>query len=45
MTTPETQGEVSPELLGKTASSAVRSPPDAKPALPALLGTLRTKIG
>ncbi len=45
MTMPGMQGEVSPESMGKTASSAVGSPPDAKPALPALSGTLRTKIG
>src|ERR1700683_2991625 len=32
MTTPGTQGEVSPESIGKTASSAVRSPAHAKPA-------------
>src|SRR6266851_3155403 len=32
MTTPGTQGELSPESMGKTASSAVGSPPDAKPA-------------
>ena len=32
MTTPGTQREVSPESMGKTASSAVGSPPDAKPA-------------
>jgi hypothetical protein len=37
MTTPETQGEVSPESMGETASSAVEGPPDAKPApLPTL---------
>ena len=34
MTTPETQGEVSPESMGETASSAVGGPPDAKPAPP-----------
>jgi hypothetical protein len=45
MTTPGTEGEVSPESLGKTASSAVGSPPGAKPALPVLRETLRTKIG
>ena len=38
MTTPETQGEVSPESTGKTASSAVGSPPDAKPASPRTTG-------
>ena len=32
MTTPGTQGEVSPESMGKTAFSAVGSPSDAKPA-------------
>jgi len=45
MTTPETQEEVSPESMVKTASSAVRSPADAKPAPPRTLVTLRTKIG
>ena len=30
MTAPGTQGEVSPKLMGKTASSAVGSLPDAK---------------
>ena len=30
MTTPGMQGEVSPESMGKTASSAVEGPPDAK---------------
>jgi hypothetical protein len=34
MTAAGTQGEVSPESMGKTASSAVGSPPDAKPASP-----------
>ncbi len=43
MTAPGTQGEVSPESLGKTASSPIGSPPDAKPPLPPLLGTLHTK--
>jgi hypothetical protein len=38
MTMPETQGEVSPESMGKTASSAVGSPPDAKPAPPRTTG-------
>ena len=38
MTTPGTQGEVSPESMGKTASSAVGSPPDAKPASPCTAG-------
>jgi hypothetical protein len=38
MTTPGTQGEVSPESMGKTASSAVGSPPDAKPASPCTTG-------
>jgi hypothetical protein len=38
MTTPGTQGEVSPESLGKTASSAVGSPPGAKPAPPRTAG-------
>ena len=38
MTTPETQGEVSPESMRKTASSAVRSPADAKPAPPRTTG-------
>jgi hypothetical protein len=32
MTTPGMQGEVSPESMGKTASSAVEGPPDANPA-------------
>lgn len=32
MTTPGTKGEVSPESMGKTASSAAGSLPDAKPA-------------
>jgi hypothetical protein len=31
MMTPGTEGEVSPESMGKTASSAVGGPPDAKP--------------
>jgi len=43
MTTPETQGEESPESTGKTASSAVGGPPDAKLVAPAVLGTLGTK--
>jgi hypothetical protein len=30
MTTPDMQAEVSPKSIGKTASSAVGSPPDAK---------------
>ena len=34
MTAPVTQGEVSSESMGKTASSAVGSRPDAKPASP-----------
>jgi hypothetical protein len=38
MTTPETLGEVSPESMRKTASSAVRSPADAKPAPPRTTG-------
>ncbi len=38
MTTPGTQGEVSPESMGKTASSAIGSPPDAKPASPCTTG-------
>ena len=38
MTTPETLGEVSPESMSKTASSAVRSPADAKPAPPRTTG-------
>jgi hypothetical protein len=38
MTTPGTEGEVSPESLGKTASSAVGSPPGAKPAPPRTAG-------
>jgi hypothetical protein len=38
MTTPETQGEVSPESTGKIASSAVGSPPDAKQASPRTTG-------
>jgi hypothetical protein len=38
MTAPRTQGEVSPESMGKTASSAVGSPPDAKPASPCTPG-------
>ena len=33
MTTPGTQGEVSPESMGKTASSAVGSPPRRKTGL------------
>jgi hypothetical protein len=45
MTTPETQEEVSPESMRKTASSVVRSPQTRNRPLPALLGTLRTKIG
>jgi hypothetical protein len=32
MTTPGTKGEVSPESMGKTSSSAAGSLPDAKPA-------------
>jgi hypothetical protein len=38
MTAPGPQGEVSPESMGKTASSAVGSPPDAKPASPRTTG-------
>ena len=38
MTTLGTQGEVSPESMGKTASSAVGGPPDAKPASPRTTG-------
>ena len=38
MTTPGMQGEVSPESMGKTASSAVEDPPDAKPATSATTG-------
>jgi hypothetical protein len=38
MMTPGTQGEVSPESIGKTASSAVGSPPDAKPVSPCSAG-------
>ena len=38
MTTPGTQGEVSPESLGKTASSPIGSPLDAKPASPPTTG-------
>jgi hypothetical protein len=38
MATPGMQGEVSPESRGKTASSAVGSPPDAKPASPRTTG-------
>ena len=38
MTTPGTQGEVSAESLGKTASSPVGSPPDAKTASPRTTG-------
>ena len=34
MTTLGAQGEVSPESMGKTASSAVGSPPDAKAVFP-----------
>ncbi len=34
MMVPGTQGEVSPESMAKTASSAVGSPPDAKPTSP-----------
>jgi hypothetical protein len=45
MTTPGTQGEVSPGSLGKTASSAVEGPPDAKPTNRNYLGTLRNKVG
>ncbi len=36
MTTPGMQGEVLPESMGKTASSAVESPPDAKPVTSAI---------
>jgi hypothetical protein len=32
MMAPGTQGEVSPKSIGKTVSSAVGNPPDAKPA-------------
>ena len=45
MTTPGMQGEVSPESMGKTASSAVGRPPDAKPAPPRITGTLRPNTG
>jgi hypothetical protein len=38
MTKPGTQGEVSPESMGKTAASAVGSLPDAKPAPPRTTG-------
>jgi hypothetical protein len=38
MTTPGTQGEVSPEAKTKTASSGIGSPPDAKPASPRTTG-------
>lgn len=38
MRTPEMQGEVSPGSIGKTASSAVEGPPDAKPATSATTG-------
>ena len=38
MTTPGTQGEVSPESMAKTASSAVGNPPDAKPTSPRTAG-------
>ena len=38
MTTPETQGEVSPESRGKTASSAGGGPPDSKAAPPRTTG-------
>ena len=38
MTTPGTQGEVSPESICKAASSAVGSPPNAKPASPCTTG-------
>ena len=38
MATPGMQGVVSPESMGKTASSAVGSPPDAKPATSATTG-------
>ena len=46
MTTPGMQGEVSPESMGKTASSAVGEPAQTRNRpLPQLLGTLRNKIG
>ena len=38
MMAPGTQGEVSPKSIGKTASSAVGNPPDAKPATSATTG-------
>ena len=38
MTMPGMQGEVSPESMGKTASSVVGSPPNAKPASPCTTG-------
>ena len=38
MTTPGTQGEVSPESMGKTAFSAVAGSSDAKPAPPRTTG-------
>ncbi len=38
MTRPGMQGEVSPESMGKAASSAVGSPPDAKPVSPCSAG-------
>jgi hypothetical protein len=38
MTTPETQGKVSPESMRKTASSAVKTPAAAKPAAPCITG-------
>jgi hypothetical protein len=43
MTMPETQGEVSPKSMGKTASSAVWNPPDAKSAPSATTGNTATQ--
>ena len=45
MTTPGTEGEVSPESLGKTASSAVGARQARNRPFPVLRGKLRTKIG
>ena len=45
MTRPGMQGEVSPESMGKTAFSGVGARQTRNRPLPALLGTMRNKIG
>jgi len=45
MTTPDMQAEVSPELIGKTASQRSGAPQTRNRPLATPLGTLRTEIG